>query len=56
MNVVVKVVPLESEALSTAGERVKLPDCSSIGDVLREIETTRHMTGLKGGGFVEFLG
>ena len=51
-QVVVKIIPLTGEKSSDA----ELPDPSSGRDVLREVEVTKHMTGLEGGGFVEFLG
>ena len=54
-EVVVKIIPLENEGPIYVGDK-DLPDLSSVRDVLREIETTKHMTGLEGGGFVEFLG
>lgn len=56
--VVVKVVPLLSNA-GTSGNgkaKVELPDCSEIEDVVREIEITKRMSQVPGGGFVEFLG
>jgi len=50
----VKVIPLGEESQSSVGE--EKPDCSSCEDVKREIEITKRMTGLEGGGFVTFLG
>jgi len=56
--IVMKVIPLFDDALLRPDERseVELPDCSAPQDVLREIEITRKMAGLPGGGFVDFLG
>lgn len=51
--VVVKVIPLLGD---NAEFDVELPDCSEIPDVVREIEMTRRMAGVPGGGFVDFLG
>lgn len=50
--VVVKVIPLTPACTSTnPGET---PDCSAPGDVMREIEITKTLSGLAEGGFVDF--
>lgn len=56
--VVVKVVPLLGKAgpSSNAKSKIELPDCSEIADVVREIEITKRMSQVPGGGFVDFLG
>jgi hypothetical protein len=56
-EVVVKVVPLSYPTGPAHNEDGgDMPECSSISDVRREIEITQRMSGLKGGGFVGFLG
>lgn len=55
-EVVVKVVPLMDEEciLAAGGDEEELPDCSRAEDVRREVEITKRMSGLPGGGFVTF--
>ncbi|ORX37137.1 hypothetical protein BD324DRAFT_624931 [Kockovaella imperatae] len=56
-EVVVKIIPLEHEKTSAVSSAEKdLPDLSSVRDVLKEIETTKHLKGLAGGGFVDYRG
>lgn len=52
-DLVLKVIPLFSGTMETNGP---FPDCSSPEDVLREIEITKRMNQVPGGGFVEFRG
>ncbi|KIR80431.1 HASPIN protein kinase [Cryptococcus gattii EJB2] len=52
-DLVLKVIPLFSGIMETNGP---FPDCSSPEDVLREIEITKKMNQVPGGGFVEFRG
>ncbi|WVQ84372.1 hypothetical protein IAT38_006524 [Cryptococcus sp. DSM 104549] len=52
-ELVIKVIPLfEGEVESEK----QLPDCSAPEDVLREVEVTKRMGGVPGGGFVDFKG
>lgn len=53
VDLVLKVIPLFSGTVETD---VPFPDCSSPEDVLREIEITKKMNQVPGGGFVEFRG
>ncbi|WWC71025.1 uncharacterized protein I206_104978 [Kwoniella pini CBS 10737] len=55
---VLKVIPLLSSTLSSAsaGENRVLPDCSRVQDVKREIEVTKRMSQVPGGGFVDYIG
>lgn len=53
VDLVLKVIPL---FLGTVETDVPFPDCSSPEDVLREIEITKKMNQVPGGGFVEFRG
>ena len=62
-EIVVKVIPLydPSTAPSTTssiepGTRGSHPDTSAPGDVLRELEITKRMCELPGGGYIDFLG
>lgn len=52
-DLVLKVIPLFSGTVEADGS---FPDCSSPEDVLREIEITKKMNQVPGGGFVEFRG
>lgn len=62
LEIVVKVIPLydpETTVASTPtepGTRGSHPDTSAAGDVLRELEITKRMCELPGGGFIDFLG
>lgn len=57
-DLIIKVVPLlpacSSSLLSQTD--IEVPDCSSPDEVLREVEITKTMSRLKGGGFVDFKG
>lgn len=56
-DAVVKVIPLLGTARPTDDEDVEdVPDCSGADDVAREIEVTRRMAQVPGGGFVGFRG
>jgi hypothetical protein len=57
-DLIIKIVPLLPACCSssTTSENTEIPDCSSPGEVLREVAITRKMTGLEGGGFVDFRG
>ena len=58
-KIVIKVIPLLDGALLQPDDgsiETELPDCSTPEDVLREIDITRKMAGLQGGGFVDFHG
>lgn len=60
-EIVVKVIPLyDPDATPTAptepGTRGSHPDTSAPGDVLRELEITKRMSELPGGGVIDFLG
>lgn len=57
-KVVVKVIPLLgfSGTSSKPKAKAELPDCSEVDDVVREVQITRRMSSVPGGGFVDFLG
>lgn len=58
-DAVVKVIPLLGEdegARALEGADEDVPDCSGADDVAREIEVTRRMAQVPGGGFVGFRG
>lgn len=52
-RVMIKVVPLLNRDAVVEGD---FPEVSEVGDVVREIEITRRMSQVPGGGFVEYLG
>lgn len=52
--IVVKIIPLLGD--KPVGSTVELPDCSEVADVVREVETTKRMSAVPGGGFGNFLG
>ncbi|WVQ73312.1 hypothetical protein IAR50_002880 [Cryptococcus sp. DSM 104548] len=52
---VIKIIPLLSETGDVEGD-TPMPDCSDPEDVLREIEVTKHMSNVPGGGYVKFKG
>ncbi|TYJ56443.1 hypothetical protein B9479_002846 [Cryptococcus floricola] len=52
---VIKIIPLLSEPGDVGGD-TPMPDCSDPEDVLREIEVTKHMSNVPGGGYVQFKG
>ncbi|TXT15882.1 hypothetical protein VHUM_00385 [Vanrija humicola] len=52
--IVVKIIPLLGE--SADASTVEVPDCSEAADVVREVETTKRMSSVPGGGFGNFLG
>lgn len=54
-DAVVKVIPLLGSEQPTDAEE-DVPDCSPADDVAREIEVTRRMAQVPGGGFVGFRG
>lgn len=54
-DAVVKVIPLLG-AERPADEEEDVPDCSGADDVAREVEVTRRMAQVPGGGFVGFRG
>lgn len=51
--VVIKVVPLFPACSDNSSD---VPDCSEAADVLRELEITKTLSGLEGGGFVDYKG
>ncbi|WVW84978.1 hypothetical protein I302_107014 [Kwoniella bestiolae CBS 10118] len=54
---VLKVIPLLSTPSNADGSENKpMPDCSKIEDVKREIQVTKRMSQVPGGGFVEYIG
>ncbi|WWC62880.1 uncharacterized protein I303_105478 [Kwoniella dejecticola CBS 10117] len=55
---VVKVIPLLSaqKLNGQEGSASPMPDCSRVQDVKREIEVTKRMSQVPGGGFVEYIG
>ncbi|WVF68773.1 hypothetical protein IAT40_003545 [Kwoniella sp. CBS 6097] len=56
VDYVLKVIPLLSSAPADTPINVPMPDCSGPGDVSREIEVTKRMGQVPGGGFVEYIG
>ncbi|OCF39703.1 HASPIN protein kinase [Kwoniella heveanensis CBS 569] len=56
IDYVLKVVPLLTSALSNGLLDVPMPDCSRIEDVSREVEVTKRMSQVPGGGFVGYIG
>ncbi|WOO77920.1 Serine/threonine-protein kinase haspin hrk1 [Vanrija pseudolonga] len=52
--IVVKIIPLLGD--KPVASTVELPDCSEVADVVREVETTKRMSSVPGGGFGNFLG
>jgi serine/threonine-protein kinase haspin len=53
---VVKVIPLQGSPAVGGTLTDDIPDCSEEKDVLRELEITKRMSQVPGGGFIEFYG
>ncbi|KAK4684541.1 serine/threonine-protein kinase haspin, partial [Tremellales sp. Uapishka_1] len=55
-EMVIKIIPLLADPIEAGEGEEDIPFCSEVKDVLREVEITKRMSNVPGGGFVKCLG